>query len=191
MTIERHKVRMATRMTACIAALLVVVSLSACKKQPSFTGKWAATGKTLQNGEQEKGILDHKQEGDQVTGTVEGLGGKFPVKGKATEAHLELWGADWNDPKPFLVADLNDQTIQGKQWDDAFTARPATDADEIKKPEYIEPPALHPVPSNGLAKTPPMGWNSWNLFAEKVDDQTVRTMADAMVSRGMKDAGYI
>ena len=36
-----------------------------------------------------------------------------------------------------------------------------------------------------------MGWNSWNLFAEKVDDQTVRTMADAMVSSGMKDAGYI
>ena len=36
-----------------------------------------------------------------------------------------------------------------------------------------------------------MGWNSWNLFAEKVDDQTVRGMADAMVSSGMKDAGYI
>jgi len=47
------------------------------------------------------------------------------------------------------------------------------------------------VKSNGLATTPPMGWNSWNLFAEKVDDQTVRTMADAMVSSGMRDAGYI
>ena len=56
---------------------------------------------------------------------------------------------------------------------------------------YIEPPALHNVPYNGLAKTPPMGWNSWNLFAEKIDDQTVRTMADAMVSSGMRDAGYV
>jgi alpha-galactosidase len=36
-----------------------------------------------------------------------------------------------------------------------------------------------------------MGWNSWNLFAEKIDDRTVRTMADAMVSSGMRDAGYI
>jgi len=42
-----------------------------------------------------------------------------------------------------------------------------------------------------LAPTPPMGWNSWNKFAEKVDDQAVRGMADAMVSSGMKDAGYV
>ena len=42
-----------------------------------------------------------------------------------------------------------------------------------------------------LAPTPPMGWNSWNKFAEKVDDQAVRGMAGAMVSSGMKDAGYI
>ena len=69
--------------------------------------------------------------------------------------------------------------------------RPATPADEIVLPAYIEPPPLHKVPYNGLAKTPPMGWNSWNLFAEKVDDKTVRTMADAMVSSGMKAAGYI
>src|SRR5579864_1333424 len=42
-----------------------------------------------------------------------------------------------------------------------------------------------------LALTPPMGWNSWNKFAEKVDDKAVREMADAMVSSGMKDAGYV
>ena len=56
---------------------------------------------------------------------------------------------------------------------------------------YIEPPPLHAVPENGLAKTPPMGWNSWNLFQGRIDDQTVRTMADAMVTSGMRDAGYI
>jgi alpha-galactosidase len=42
-----------------------------------------------------------------------------------------------------------------------------------------------------LASTPPMGWNSWNKFAEKIDDKTVREIADAMVSSGMKDAGYV
>ncbi len=46
------------------------------------------------------------------------------------------------------------------------------------------------APSAGLAPTPPMGWNSWNRFAAKIDDSTVRAMADAMVSNGMRDAGY-
>jgi len=43
---------------------------------------------------------------------------------------------------------------------------------------------------NGLAKTPPMGWNSWNAFHCHVSDEMLRGMADAMVSSGMKDAGY-
>jgi alpha-galactosidase len=42
-----------------------------------------------------------------------------------------------------------------------------------------------------VAATPPMGWNSWNHFAEKVTDAGVRAAADAMVASGMKDAGYV
>jgi alpha-galactosidase len=41
------------------------------------------------------------------------------------------------------------------------------------------------------AQTPPMGWNSWNHFYEKVTDADVRASADAMVANGMRDAGYI
>src|SRR5579872_4171680 len=41
-----------------------------------------------------------------------------------------------------------------------------------------------------LAQTPPMGWNSWNHFACKISDATIRAQADAMVSSGMKAAGY-
>jgi alpha-galactosidase len=41
-----------------------------------------------------------------------------------------------------------------------------------------------------LVPTPPMGWNSWNHFACKVSDAIVRAQADAMVSSGMKAAGY-
>jgi alpha-galactosidase len=41
-----------------------------------------------------------------------------------------------------------------------------------------------------LAPTPPMGWNSWNHFACDVNEQTIRETADAMVSSGMRDAGY-
>src|SRR5215831_10866301 len=42
-----------------------------------------------------------------------------------------------------------------------------------------------------LAATPPMGWNSWNHFAKEVSDPIVRAQADAMVSSGMRDAGYV
>jgi alpha-galactosidase len=44
--------------------------------------------------------------------------------------------------------------------------------------------------ANGLALTPPMGWNSWNKFACNVNEKLIRSAADAMVSSGMKDAGY-
>jgi len=54
--------------------------------------------------------------------------------------------------------------------------------------------ALLPSPAaawdNGLALTPPMGWNSWNRFQCNVNEELIRGMADAMVSSGMKDAGY-
>ncbi len=43
---------------------------------------------------------------------------------------------------------------------------------------------------DGLARTPPMGWNSWNKFQCNVDEQMIRETADAMVSSGMKEAGY-
>lgn len=44
---------------------------------------------------------------------------------------------------------------------------------------------------NRLARTPPMGWNSWNKFACDVNEQLIKEMADAMVTSGMKDAGYV
>ncbi len=42
-----------------------------------------------------------------------------------------------------------------------------------------------------LAKTPPMGWNSWNRFGREISDSVLRAQADAMVGRGLKGAGYI
>jgi len=35
-----------------------------------------------------------------------------------------------------------------------------------------------------------MGWNSWNLLASQVNEQDLRAIADALVSSGMRDAGY-
>ena len=46
-----------------------------------------------------------------------------------------------------------------------------------------------PAP-RGLAATPPMGWNSWNKFGCHIDENLIRSTADAMVQSGMKAAGY-
>ena len=51
--------------------------------------------------------------------------------------------------------------------------------------------AYIPASAQTIAATPPMGWNSWNHFAEKVNNADVRAAADALVSSGMRDAGYI
>jgi alpha-galactosidase len=52
------------------------------------------------------------------------------------------------------------------------------------------PPTAASTPSQ-VALTPPMGWNSWNYFAERVTDKDIRDSADQIVATGMKDAGYI
>ncbi len=155
-----------------------------------LTGRWAAVNNIkLDSGEFQTWILQVTQTGSELKGKIVAMGFATDVKGTLTGNHFEISG--WEDKKPFVVGDFANGELRGTQWGSAFVAKPITAADEIPKLEYIEPPALHKVPYNGLAKTPPMGWNSWNLFQNKVDDQTVRTMADAMISSGMRDAGYI
>lgn len=58
---------------------------------------------------------------------------------------------------------------------------PAAGAD-FRSPLLAEP--------NGLAQTPPMGWNSWNKFAGNISERVIRETADAMASSGMREAGY-
>src|ERR1017187_8589054 len=83
-----------------------------------------------------------------------------------------------------------------------FTSGPLTFRRGIPTPSYrapsvdystllkVELPPRRDVQSNGLAKTPPMGWNSWNKFRTQISDKTVREIADAMLSSGMKAARY-
>lgn len=88
-------------------------------------------------------------------------GGKARLKGQIWESRIDGMG------RPGTAADARERAFR-------FTALPALGA---------------PIP-NRLAATPPMGWSSWNKFAEHIDDKTVRAMADAMVSSGLRDAGY-
>ncbi len=55
----------------------------------------------------------------------------------------------------------------------------------------ISLPYAHSQKFEGLAKTPPMGWNSWNYFnCDGINETVIMEIADAMVTSGMKEAGY-
>jgi alpha-galactosidase len=54
----------------------------------------------------------------------------------------------------------------------------------------VTPAVKDPLPWNGLAKTPPMGWSSWNYFADNINESIVISTIDYFVNSGLKDAGY-
>lgn len=68
------------------------------------------------------------------------------------------------------------------------TAAPAQD--QLVDPNTVRPSREPGRTANGLALTPPMGWNSWNRFGCKVDEAVIRQTADAIAANGMRDAGY-
>jgi alpha-galactosidase len=43
---------------------------------------------------------------------------------------------------------------------------------------------------NKLALTPPMGWNSWYIYYNRVSEAAMRDAADQMIATGMADYGY-
>lgn len=45
--------------------------------------------------------------------------------------------------------------------------------------------------NNGVALTPPMGWSSWNTFRNKINEDLILEMADAVQKTGLLDAGYV
>jgi alpha-galactosidase len=71
------------------------------------------------------------------------------------------------------------------------SARPAAVAPAVKPAQTATgPDTAIASPAPTMAPTPPMGWNSWNRFGCNVDERLVRETADALVTSGMKDAGY-
>lgn len=84
-------------------------------------------------------------------------------------------------------------TLDGTIWESHVvqTGRRGTVAERRAHSfQFAALPPLARLAPDGLAATPPMGWSSWNKFADRIDDKTVRAMADAMVSTGLRDAGY-
>ena len=47
-----------------------------------------------------------------------------------------------------------------------------------------------PVDAQSKIEPPTMGWSSWNTYSIAISDSIICSQADAMVARGLRDAGY-
>ena len=178
-----------------ILYLLVAVSSRAA----DLTGNWVVAIPSA-DGTTRKTYFDLKQDGSRITGHIRVTQFYYTIK-------ESTGGPDGFTLTGSMLDGRNERVVryEGKLTSDELhigTRRqpdaPLTEmvaarapAGEGAYPARLPLAALHKVPYNGLAKTPPMGWNSWNKFAGRVDDAAVRGMADAIVANGMKDAGYV
>ena len=180
--------RVTVRWCACVIAMAWF--FASPTHGQSVSGKWVGTWRVLDDGETDRMYLDLQQTGTQISGTMTTIGHIFPVTGTLTGSHFELFTSP-RDTKPRVTGDVAGHELHLSRENAQFAAVPATPDENYPKFERLPLPALHTVEANSLAKTPPMGWNSWNLFENRIDDKTVREMADAMVTSGMRDAGYV
>src|SRR2546423_1346481 len=182
-----------------ILSSLVAILVTATQSPEPLTGNWVVRSPNA-DGTFRTTYLNLKQESPRITGTIrvtqffyhisESTGGpdgftltgsmmdgknerKVQYEGKLVGAELQISTRRRPTDKPTQMV-----AVRAPAGEGALPARNPL-------------PALHKVPDNGLARTPPMGWNSWNKFASRVDDPTVRSIADAMAGNGMKDAGYL
>ena len=162
------------------------------------TGNWLAK-QTAPDGNVRETYYDLKQDGSKITGFVRNASSDRAIESGTIDdaGNITLTMPGFNNRPGQKIA----AKFTGDELHVTMRFRPNQPGTEIvcsrapaeagKPPAKIPPPALHKVPYNGLAKTPPMGWNSWNKFAGRVTADDVKGMADAIVSSGMKDAGYI
>jgi len=160
-----------------------------------FTGIWVTSAKQP-DGHTALLVLTLQQTGDKLTGKIENPWGDLAIKeGKVDGNHFSV-AAPNDEGRSYTCDGVLDGDHLRYSFHDPY-AKPydvvavRAKSDPFVIANIIPPPAVRDLPPNGLAKTPPMGWNSWNLFAGRIDDKTVREMADAMVSSGLRDAGYI
>ncbi len=181
-------------------SVLAAALVKARQSPEPLTGNWVVRTPTTNNdGTFRTTYLSLRQDGQKITGTI-----------RVTQFYYKIsestGGPDGFTLTGSMIDGKTERKVQyeGKLVGDQLqisTRRRPTDpptqmvavrapAGEGAMPARNPLPALHKVRDNGLARTPPMGWNSWNKFASRVDDATVRSIADAMATNGMKDAGY-
>lgn len=186
------------RCSLLLATLALALPLAIA--QQTISGIWKMNVDRA-DGTYENSYLDLSQNGDAITGRViHNYHAEKILRGTFQNGKLHFEVNPWRD----VIVNYDGQFQDGKltvtiatnvsanSHGGSMTATAVRDSGAgMKPPAPLPIPALHDVRDNGLVRTPPMGWNSWNHFANRVDDAVVRAAADAMVSSGMKDAGYL
>ena len=183
-----------------IALLISMLMISIPQQTGDLNGNWVVHNINSTEGTVRSSYFNLKHENGKITGTIrttqffytikESTGGPegFTLVASMMDGHSErrvqYEGKLVGDELKLTTRRRPDLPLT------ELVAKRAPD-DEGALPARLELPARHKVAYNGLAKTPPMGWNSGNKFAGRVDDATVRAIADAMASNGMRDAGYL
>jgi alpha-galactosidase len=185
----------------CLSSI-VVASVSLARQQSpdnTLTGNWAIYSPST-DGYVRTSYFNLKQEGDKISGTIRTTQFFYTIKESSGGPQGFTLFASMMDGKSERKVQYegkligNELQLGRKNRPDqpvTFQTAQRVPDGQGKLPARIDPPARHTVPYNGLAKTPPMGWNSWNKFAGRIDDATVRGIADAMARNGMKEAGYV
>ncbi len=181
------------------AFCLIPVLLASASFAADLTGNWVVANPNA-DGTSRNTYFDLKQEGSRLTGHIRVTQFYYAIKESTGGADgFTLTGSMLDGRNERMVK--YEGKLEGDELHIGTRRRPdaplsqlvahRAPAGEGAYPARIPPPTLHKVQYNGLAKTPPMGWNSWNKFAGRVDDAAVRGMADAMAGNGMKEAGYL
>ena len=195
------------------AALAVFCATLLCTRsawsQTDLSGYWILRVPNS-DGTTRDSFIQFDESGETISGTLSGRGPRAtPITGTFKDGQLHFTTqppAEPSAPAPGAppAYPFRPQVYDGTYQDGKLllhTQNPRqgliqgvaerTTREATLPPSPLPLPPLKDLPDNGLVRTPPMGWNSWNKFAGKVDDASVRAMADAMVSSGMREAGYI
>ena len=189
------------------------VLFAASPAAADLSGEWKFTAPANPNGRGGRGPVEtlyfFKVSGNSFTGTsVVNRGIADLVNGSVQGSHITFERIDGSGRKTAYQGDMKGEELVISLVNPPAAAPgrggrggvgPVTLARVSNESEYVLPadlqhkafPPFQPIKQNGYAKTPPMGWNSWNKFHRNVNDQNVREMADAIASSGMRDAGYV
>jgi hypothetical protein len=159
--------------------LFVVVCISffsSAQSNMSAAGRYEGTA--TNNAQQViQVVMDLKEVGGNLSGQINSSAGDFPIVSGTRDGDAITIQFDTGSGTGTVTAKLADNRLVG-----TYSTADDNGSVELKRTSGG---------ASGLALTPPMGWNSWNKFGCNVSDEMIRSMADAVVKSGMKDAGYI
>ena len=187
----------------CALPLALFAALAAaCTSAPDdLVGTWIPQDATAEILEREPGrvrvLVIRQGAGGELSGrllipTLAGM--PISVRREGDRVQLALQMARGME-QPFAATMRDGQLIIGSPGEAAAPLRRVS-PEEARLLDQLAPkrhplPAVKALPANGLARTPPMGFSTWNHFATEIDDRTIREIADALVATGLRDAGYV